>query len=87
MSQDENCRRLLDSLSGYVDGELSDELCVEINRHLSACENCRIVVDTLKKTIYLYHVASASPEIPSEVRERLYQCLDLQNFMTKQQKT
>jgi anti-sigma factor RsiW len=42
----ESCRFLLSSLSDYVDGELGDELCAEIDRHLQSCENCRIVILT-----------------------------------------
>jgi len=79
----ENCRILLDSLSDYVDGELGEEICNEINRHLAGCHNCQIVVDTLKRTIYLYHAGSEAPTVPEDVRERLYHCLDLDEFLEK----
>ena len=80
----ENCRHLLDSLSPYVDGDLSAELCTELERHLSDCENCRIVVDSLRKTVYLYQVASDElPCVPEDVRQRLYHCLDLDEFIEK----
>lgn len=72
-----NCRYLLDSLSEYVDGTLGDELCAEIQRHMEACENCRIVVDSLRKTIYLYQVTKEPAILPADVRERLYKRLDL----------
>ena len=42
------CRYLLGSLSDYVDATLEGELCAEIERHLAECENCRVVVDTLR---------------------------------------
>ncbi len=84
MGRDKNCKHLLGSLSAYVDGELSDELCEELNRHLEDCEDCQIVVDTLKKTVYLYHATSQEPaEVPEDVRSRLYKCLDLEEFMRK----
>jgi predicted anti-sigma-YlaC factor YlaD len=47
MHRHEDCRQLLNSLSGYVDGDLHQELCDEIELHMKDCENCRIVVDTL----------------------------------------
>jgi anti-sigma factor RsiW len=81
MNRTERCHHLLASLSEYVDGELSDELCIEINRHLADCKDCQVVVDTLRKTVYLYHAASAVPEVPAEVRERLYRCLNLDDFL------
>ena len=80
----EGCRHLLDSLSPYVDGELSAELCTELERHLSDCENCQIVVDSLRKTVNLYRVTAVeSPAIPEDVRQRLYHCMDLDEFIEK----
>jgi predicted anti-sigma-YlaC factor YlaD len=80
----ESCRFLLSSLSDYVDGELGDELCAEIDRHLQSCDNCRIVIDSLKKTVYLYHVTSMEPPmVPDDVRERLYTRLDLSEYLDR----
>ena len=76
-----NCRHLLDSLSDFVDGSLADEVCAEIERHLAECEDCHIVVDTLRKTVYLYHSTSEQPVIPSEVRDRLYKRLNLEDLL------
>ena len=81
MLHDKNCRHLLDSLSDYIDGQLGDELCQELDKHLVGCENCKIVVDTLRKTVYLYQVNNSESEIPSEVRQRLYQKLDMNEFL------
>lgn len=83
MEHKHDCHKLLGSLSDYVDGDLVGELCAELERHLSDCENCRVVVDTLKKTVYLYHATTQSVEVPSEVRERLYKRLELDNFVRK----
>ncbi len=80
----ENCRHLLASLSDYIDGTLTDELCLEIERHLDGCEDCRIVVDTLRKTVYLYHASSIPPSMPVDVRQRLYRRLDLESFLSKE---
>jgi anti-sigma factor RsiW len=77
----ETCRHLLDSLSDYVDGTLDDTLCVELEHHLESCENCRIVVDTLRRTIYLYQVTAQPPTVPDDVRQRLYQRLDLGDYL------
>lgn len=79
----ENCRHLLASLSDYVDGTLGDELCLELERHLADCEDCQIVVDTLRKTIYLYHATATPAVVPDDVRQRLYDRLDLEDFFEK----
>ena len=80
MHRHEECRQLLDSLSAYVDGDLQQELCDEIELHMKDCDNCRIVVDTLSKTISLYQTSSKPAVVPEEVRQRLYHRLDLDEF-------
>jgi predicted anti-sigma-YlaC factor YlaD len=76
------CHSLLTYLSDYVDGDLGEELCQELENHLAECQDCRIVVDTLRKTISLYHTCAADPqEVPSVVRERLFRTLNLEDFM------
>lgn len=79
-SSHENCRHLLGALSDYVDETASREICAEIERHLEDCENCRVVVDTLRKTVYLVHASNEPASMPSDVRERLYKCLDLDDL-------
>ena len=79
----QDCSHLLGSLSEYVDGALGEEICEEIERHVSDCEDCRIVIDTLKKTIYLYHETAEPPDIPEEVRSRLFKRLDLDEFINQ----
>ena len=78
-----NCKALLGSLSDYVDGSLSDELCREIDRHLSECQDCRIVVDTLHRTVSLYHKSAEDAEVPGAVRERLFRVLNLEDYLQR----
>lgn len=77
----DKCKNLLGSLSDYIDGEVSGELCLEIERHIARCRNCRVVVDTLRKTISLYQSSSDPAKVPAEVRERLYRTLNLENYL------
>ncbi len=80
----EQCRQFLESLSDFVDGSINPDLCSQLERHLEECENCQIVIDTLKKTIYLYHAsANTPPAVPQDVRQRLYKRLDLSEFLEK----
>jgi len=75
------CRELLTSLSDYVDGELDEELCARIERHMEGCERCQIVVDTLRKTVYLYQEDADDAALPTDVRQRLFRSLDLDEFL------
>lgn len=77
----EDCRHLLGSLSAYVDGELESALCTELERHLADCDNCRVVVDTLHKTISLYQVTAQQADVPEGLKDRLYRRLKLDEFL------
>jgi predicted anti-sigma-YlaC factor YlaD len=77
---EENCKSLLEGISDYIDGTAKDEFCRELERHLTTCENCRIVVDTMKKTVYLYQ-STTEPNLPPNVRERLFKSLDMDDFL------
>jgi len=73
----------LSSLSDFVDGELSDDLCQEIENHMAGCENCQIVINTLQKTVDLYHKTSEQTEIPPDVKDRLIKRLELEEFLER----
>lgn len=74
------CADLLNSISDYVDGELSPELCAALEEHMAGCENCQVVVNTVRKTIELYHVSNDDPVLPGEVERRLYSRLNLDDY-------
>ncbi len=69
------CQELKAQLSDYIDGELDAEVCTELERHLAGCDNCRIVVDTLRKTILLYRDYATS--MSTVAHERLIHVLGL----------
>ena len=81
MATDQHCKDLLGTLSDYVDGSLQQELCAELEKHLAGCENCRVVVNTLRKTVELYRELGESEEISEEIRNRLYFRLNLEEFL------
>lgn len=75
------CTEMLAELSDYIDGELEERLCAEIEAHMRNCPDCQVMVDTLRKTIVLYRT-HGQVEMPSEVRQRLYAILDLDALET-----
>ncbi len=68
------CRELFERLSEYVDGELSQEICQEIRRHMEGCDPCVAFAKTLKKTADLCRRLPSQP-IPPEV------AADLRTFL------
>lgn len=74
------CRALLGDLSAYLDGEAEQALCEAIEQHMAECEDCRVVVDTLAKTVSLYRERGRT-EMPGEARLRLFTALDLEDYV------
>jgi anti-sigma factor RsiW len=66
------CEDLVTHLSDYLDGELGDELAQAARRHLANCENCRVVLDSTRKTILLYRKQGQVTQIPSGRKNGLY---------------
>jgi len=66
----EDCKKDFEKLSEYLDGELDDAVCREIERHFRQCPECRECVDSMKKTIQLCK-AVATEEMPDDARQRL----------------
>ncbi len=68
------CKALLGELSDYLDGSLEQALCDELEAHLAGCEDCRVVVDTTRKTVELYG-RLGRVEVPPPAMDRLWQAL------------
>jgi anti-sigma factor (TIGR02949 family) len=77
-----SCDQLLGMLTDYLDGQAREELCHEIEAHIAGCNNCKVVVDTTKKTISLAHACNDKPlNLPADVRERLFKRLNLDDHL------
>lgn len=71
-----NCQEIFENLSDYLDEDLAQIKCRELELHLGTCRNCRVVVDTLRQTIELYH-SIPSQKMPDDVRLRLHRIINL----------
>ncbi|NOH02234.1 MAG: zf-HC2 domain-containing protein [Chloroflexi bacterium] len=79
-----NCQDLLGSLSEYIDGGLPPDLCREIEKHLEGCDNCRVVLNTTRRTIDLMQIPAEEETVPTDVRERLFKRLNLDDYLNRQ---
>lgn len=68
------CKVILRDLSDYLDGELDAETMGRIQHHLELCEDCRLLVDTTRKTVQIFCNSEPVP-LPDDVRERLHRAL------------
>ena len=69
-----NCKKAINQITGYLDGNLDEELKKVLEAHLDGCHHCHAVFDTTKKTIELYCDGKFFP-LPDDVRTRLHEAL------------
>ena len=69
-----NCKSLLNELCDFLDGGLDADTVAEIKTHLDRCHDCRLLVDTTRKTIEIFCNAEPLP-LPQSVRDRLHEAL------------
>ena len=69
-----NCKGVIRELSSYLEGDLDITILSDLEIHLTRCEDCRLIVDTTRKTIEIYCKAEPAP-LPEDVRIRLHATL------------
>jgi RNA polymerase sigma-70 factor (ECF subfamily) len=65
-----DCVKFFKKISEYLDGELDDKICNEIDAHLRQCPECSEHVDSLRKTIQLCK-ETAVEEMPTDIHDRI----------------
>jgi anti-sigma factor RsiW len=69
-----NCKKVILELSTYLDGALDASVRIDLEQHLMRCTDCRLVVDTTRKTIQIFCNSEPVP-LPQDVRNRLHTAL------------
>jgi len=46
-----SCKAMFAELSNYLDAQLDDSLCAELEQHLAGCSPCKVFIATLEATI------------------------------------
>jgi anti-sigma factor RsiW len=80
-----NCKKVIHELTSYLDGVLDANMRGDLELHLSRCTDCRIVVDTCRKTIQVFCNSEPIP-LPEDVRQRLHTAL-IERFRRKAKTT
>ncbi|MCS6953243.1 MAG: zf-HC2 domain-containing protein [Bryobacterales bacterium] len=63
-----SCHEIFAELSAYLDGELPEEACREIEEHLHGCSPCEAFLVSLRKTVELCR-RYAPGALPGPLRE------------------
>jgi RNA polymerase sigma-70 factor (ECF subfamily) len=74
-SRPARCKAMFAELSDYLDQQLDDSLCEELERHMTGCEPCQAFVATLEATIEQcrHSAGDVPPPKAARLREELMQ--------------
>lgn len=70
-----DCKGLLDSLSAYLDGDVDEEIRLEIEEHLRECAKAQAMLHTFRQTIVLHRVVEERVVLSPEASARLHRAL------------
>jgi len=79
------CKEMFAELSNYLDDELDDSLCEELEKHMDGCEPCKAFLSSLEQSIQQCRMAtneSPDPSIAARIRQELM--TEYQELMRKQ---
>jgi RNA polymerase sigma-70 factor, ECF subfamily len=69
-----SCPDVLTLLSKKLEGEVSPDLCAEMEQHVEGCPHCKGLCDSLKRSLAVCKSFS-SPSVPRHVQESLRQAI------------
>jgi putative zinc finger protein len=69
------CKQFLQELNDFLDPNVDAEMKAHLNRHVSQCPNCFVLVDTTKRTLQVYK-GMEPQSIPEDVETRLLMALE-----------
>jgi RNA polymerase sigma-70 factor, ECF subfamily len=78
------CKEMFAELSNYLDDELDDSLCEELEKHMDACEPCKAFLSSLEKSIEQCRTApseSPDPRVAARLRREIMS--DYQGLISK----
>jgi RNA polymerase sigma-70 factor (ECF subfamily) len=68
------CKEMFAELSNYLDDELDDSLCEELEKHIAGCEPCQAFLSSLERSIQQCRMApneSPDPRVAARFRREL----------------
>jgi len=68
------CPDVVSLFSRHLEGEISTDVCADMERHLAACPRCRARCDSLQKTLVMCR-SSPAPEVPAPVQQSVRDAL------------
>ena len=68
------CEEVIREISNYIEGDLDRALREALELHLEHCDDCRVVVNTARKSIELYSGKEPLP-LPEDIQQAIDEAL------------
>ena len=81
--RERRCKEMFAELSSYLDDELDDSLCEELEKHIDGCEPCKAFLTSLEKSIEQCRTApndTPDPRVAARLRQAMLS--EYQSLMT-----
>ncbi len=72
--RERRCKEMFAELSSYLDDELDDSLCQELEKHMNGCEPCKAFLASLERSIERCHLSpneTPDPDAAAKLRRDL----------------
>lgn len=66
-----SCAEIYTHLCDNLDARLDSDECRKIKAHIAECENCTALLDSLKKTVFLYR-KYPTPKLSAKAKAELF---------------
>lgn len=66
-----SCPDVLTTFSRNLEGDISPELCVQMQDHVASCGHCTAACDSLKNTLALCRASGPKTKVPAEVQAQV----------------
>lgn len=70
-------KKLQKKICADFGADLDSAVCQEVGQLMEECPECKVYYDTMTRSVKLYRIVEDDEQVPDEVSERLYKCLNL----------
>ncbi len=72
------CEEFNDKADAYLERELSKDESIEFENHLRSCQNCRMEMESIKKSIGMMRNVFSDKKPPPEIKKKVFEkaCCD-----------
>jgi hypothetical protein len=76
-------KEIYKQICDFMGEDLDAPVCKEVAEHLEKCPNCKVYLDTVKKTVTICQGTEKKEEMPEDIKNRLFKVLNIANLSAR----